>query len=75
MSLSWWLGEVAAKRAPQPVIRLPRCTRWRVSDVRDFWIQRARQLDTDPDGGTRLIDRAANASAAARRRRQAAATS
>ena len=69
MSLSWWHGEVAARRAPQPVIRLPRCTRWRLADVRDFWIERARQCENEPDAGARLTERASNASAAARRSR------
>lgn len=26
--------EVAAGRAPQPALKLPRCTRWRLGDIR-----------------------------------------
>jgi hypothetical protein len=37
MSVSWWHEEVRAGRAPVPAIRKPRCTRWRVKDVADFW--------------------------------------
>ncbi|MFL6626339.1 MAG: helix-turn-helix transcriptional regulator [Vitreoscilla sp.] len=40
MSVSWWHEEVRAGRAPQPVIRQPRFTRWRVVDVRAFWAAR-----------------------------------
>lgn len=38
MSLSWWHAEVQAGRAPAPVFRAPRCTRWRASDVRAYWL-------------------------------------
>lgn len=41
MGLSWWHDEVRAGRAPKPVIQQPRCTRWRLSDVRAYWAQRA----------------------------------
>lgn len=34
ISLSKWHSEVAAGRAPQPVIRKPRHTRYRLADVR-----------------------------------------
>jgi predicted DNA-binding transcriptional regulator AlpA len=37
MSLSWWHEEVRAQRAPQPAVRMSRCTRWRMSDVAAFW--------------------------------------
>ena len=37
MSVSWWYIEVAAGRAPQPVVRQTRCTRWTVTSVREFW--------------------------------------
>lgn len=37
MGVSWWYGEVRAGRAPAPAIRQPRCTRWRLSEVREFW--------------------------------------
>lgn len=37
MSVSWWLEKVASGQAPQPAIRMPRCTRWRLADVAAFW--------------------------------------
>lgn len=46
MSVSWWQEEVRAGRAPKPVVQRPRCTRWRVVDVRDFW---ARFAEFGPD--------------------------
>jgi predicted DNA-binding transcriptional regulator AlpA len=71
MSVSWWLEEVRAGRAPQPVIREVRCTRWRLADVRDFWRKRA---ETAREGaGAALIAKAKHASDAAKAKRQAAA--
>lgn len=43
MSPSWWAEEVRSGRAPQPVIRGHRCTRWRLADVRGFWETRAKR--------------------------------
>jgi predicted DNA-binding transcriptional regulator AlpA len=37
MSVSWWHEEVRTGRAPAPVVRQPRCTRWRLSQVSEFW--------------------------------------
>lgn len=37
MGLSWWYARVAKGQAPQPVVRGPRCTRWRLVDVKAFW--------------------------------------
>lgn len=37
MGISWWYEEVRQGRAPQPVVRKPRCTRWRLADVLKFW--------------------------------------
>lgn len=34
---TWWRSRVAAGEAPQPVVQTPRCTRWRASEVREFW--------------------------------------
>ncbi len=67
-SLSWWLSEVCAGRAPAPVIRKPRCTRWRASDVRAFWQQFAEQA-ADVEAAKRLIERNKRASLAAQRKR------
>ncbi len=41
VSLSWWYEEVRAGRAPAPAFRGVRCTRWRVSEVADFWRSRS----------------------------------
>jgi predicted DNA-binding transcriptional regulator AlpA len=43
MSVSWWWEEVRTGRAPAPAVRAPRCTRWRISDVRAFWEAFARR--------------------------------
>ena len=47
MSVSWWLQKVHDGEAPQPVIRRPRCTRWRMADVRAFWIDFAAKAAAD----------------------------
>lgn len=66
MSVSWWRGEVAAGRAPKPAIRAPRCTRWRLSDVRAFWAAFAEQGAT---GSDKLMAITKKASAAAKAKR------
>jgi hypothetical protein len=66
MSISWWLAEVAAGRAPAPAIRKPRCTRWRLADVRAWLVQHASQPD---DGGAAVIAKATKASRAAKVKR------
>lgn len=71
MSVSWWHEEVRAGRAPQPVIREPRCTRWRLADVRRFWIERAER--PDPRAAAQVMATATKASAAAKAKRAAAA--
>ena len=71
MSISWWHTEVAGGRAPQPVIREPRCTRWLVADVRAFWVARAQRRDTQ--AGEAVTAHAAKASAAAALQRRARA--
>lgn len=38
-SKSWFLGEVAAKRAPAPVVRRHRFMRWRATEVAAFYAQ------------------------------------
>lgn len=67
MSVSWWHEEVRTGRAPQPVIRQPRCTRWRVGEVRAFWETRAQ---VDPAAASRLMTTASKASRAAQRAKQ-----
>jgi prophage regulatory protein len=43
MSPSWWYDEVRAGRAPAPLRFGPRCTRWKLADVRAWLIERAAQ--------------------------------
>lgn len=71
MGLSWWHAAVAAKRAPQPVIREARCTRWRLVDVRNFWKERAEQGTANTHTAALLKARATKASAAAQAKRRA----
>jgi predicted DNA-binding transcriptional regulator AlpA len=66
VSVSWWHEEVRADRAPKPVIQQPRFTRWRLTDVRRFWAERAAQSATDTGAGERMAARAKSASAKAR---------
>lgn len=68
MSVSWWLAEVKAGRAPQPVFRGVRCTRWRLVDVRAFWEKLADKAQA-PD--PRLVAMATKASEAAAAKRKA----
>ena len=69
MSLSWWHAEVAAGRAPAPVLRRSRCTRWRLLDVAAFWLAFGDRADAS--AAEALKDRANKASAAARAKRVA----
>lgn len=73
MSVSWWHAEVAARRAPQPVIRRPRCTRWRAAEVAAFW----RDFGSQDDATTadKVKASATKASAAARVKRSSQAES
>ena len=68
MSLAWWFREVHLGHAPAPVIRKPRCTRWKAADVRDFWRRFGEQGD-DPQ----VIAKARRASDAAKAKRAARA--
>lgn len=47
-SVSWWHEEVRTGRAPQPAVRQARFTRWRLAEVRDFWIAFAERAAADP---------------------------
>lgn len=62
VSLSWWHARVAEGVAPQPVIRRPRFTRWRLCDVLDFWTKFAANAAADKASATKVIDRARAAS-------------
>jgi hypothetical protein len=68
MSASWWLDEVRAGRAPKPVIREHRCTRWRLADVRGFWEARA-AAGSDPVEANAVVARATKASTASKAKR------
>lgn len=69
MSVSWWHEAVRMGRAPAPVIRQPRCTRWRLSDVRAFWEAFAQQGNADPRPGAAVTAQATKASRAAQAKR------
>lgn len=71
MSVSWWHEAVRLGRAPAPVIRQPRCTRWKLSDVRAFWEAFARQGSSDPRAGEGVKAQAIRASRAAQAKRVA----
>lgn len=73
MSVSWWHAEVQAGRAPAPAIRKPRCTRWRLADVRAFWAKSAEQASADTKAAAGVKARATRASAAAKAKRTAGA--
>ncbi len=69
MGVSWWHAKVACGEAPQPAFRGVRCTRWRLADVRTFWVEFAQRADEE--AARRLADLAQRGSAAARAKRQA----
>lgn len=69
MALSTWHDLVRLRKAPQPVIRRPRCTRWRMSDLRAFLIERADQGIADAEAAQAVT---AKASKAAQHRHKAA---
>lgn len=69
MSVSWWHQQVAEGNAPQPVIRAPRCTRWRVADVRAFWIAFASSGAAGTEGAEKVLTIAKQASDKARAKR------
>ena len=55
-SLSQWLQDVADGKAPQPVIRANRFTRWRMADVEAYWAARA-SAGTPPRVASALVER------------------
>lgn len=68
-SVSKWHQDVASGSAPQPVIRKPRCTRWRIADVRAHLIEFAAQ-GADTEQARSVIAKATKASTAAKAKRQ-----
>jgi hypothetical protein len=65
VSENWWLERVRTGEAPAPVIRQPRFTRWRLADVRAFWIALAEAGVADVDSGKQTTAMAKKASDAA----------
>lgn len=65
---SWWDERVASGEAPQPVIRAPRFSRWRLADVIAFWRDVAER--GDPAGAAKLTAHARKASARAKALRE-----
>ena len=65
---SWWDERVARGEAPQPVVRAPRFSRWRLADVVAFWRDVAER--GDPDGAAKLTAHARKASAQAKALRE-----
>ena len=47
MSASWIHDAIRTGRFPAPVVREPRCTRWRIVDLRQWLIERAAQGQSD----------------------------
>lgn len=70
MSISWWYAEVAAGRAPQPAIRKPRCTRWRMHEVLHFWRCFAEGGSANDGSAARTTELSVKASQAARAKRE-----
>lgn len=70
ISKSTWHDLVRRGEAPRPVLRAPRCTRWRVADVRE-WLRQRAERGSDPEAEAAVL-RAAQAgteAAQAKRRR------
>lgn len=65
MSISQWLTLVKDGKAPQPVIRKPRFTRWLMSDVREFLIKYRTDSDFEKDSAS-VVAKATIASKAAK---------
>lgn len=63
ISVSYWHELVRSKKAPQPVVRRHRFTRWTVASVHKWLEDRAREGTSE--AASNLIDRATKASAAA----------
>ncbi|MCG3189300.1 MAG: hypothetical protein LKCHEGNO_01620 [Burkholderiaceae bacterium] len=65
LSLSAWHALVHDTDAPQPVVRQPRYTRWRLADIRAWLIERA-EAGSDPKAAAAVVENATKASAKAR---------
>lgn len=67
VSVSWWHAAVADGRAPAPVVRQPRFTRWRLSDVFEFYSRIAAEPQ---EKGAAVLAQAVKASRAAQAKRK-----
>ena len=65
MSVSWWHEEVRAGRAPKPAVQRPRCTRWAISVVADFWRRFAEDGSADTEAAEAMKAKLSKASAKA----------
>ncbi len=71
MGLSAFYDEVRAGKAPPPVIRQPRCTRWRLADVRE-WLRQRAEAGSTPEQRSMVASAARAATVAAARKRSQA---
>lgn len=69
MSVSWWHDAVRDGRAPKPVVQRPRCTRWRLVDVRAFWSHFAESGPDDTKAADAMKAKLTKASAKAHAQR------
>lgn len=68
ISISHFHELVRQGLAPQPAIRAPRCTRWRLADVRRWLVDFAQ---SSPEGEHEVLHKASRASKAAQAKRSA----
>ncbi|WP_164886788.1 helix-turn-helix transcriptional regulator [Piscinibacter defluvii] len=73
MSVSLIYEQLASGHFPEPVIRKPRFTRWRVGSIKDFMRRCEQAAAADSRAASELKARAATASAAAKAKRVAGA--
>jgi predicted DNA-binding transcriptional regulator AlpA len=71
ISVSQWYDLVRNGAAPQPAFRAPRCTRWRLADVR-LWLVQWAERESGSEAADTVIDQARRASSAAAAKRKAA---
>jgi len=69
VSVSSFLKNVREGRAPQPVVRAPRCTRWLLADVKEYWRKSAEPSEHCATAAAVVQSRAKKASAAAASKR------
>lgn len=76
VSLSWWFDAVREGRAPKPVIRQLRLTRWKLIDIRQFWAELAEtgSKTGDSDRLAALAQKASEKAAAKRNGAKAGST-